>query len=1066
MIAPGLPGVRRERRVEARPSLSRRPNTAHVFREERMMRRWLVVVTLALCTAATAMAQAPGQITGRVTSAGGRILPGATITLLGTGQSVVVGTEGTYLIQVLPGTYRVQARFLGYSAIEREVTVGTGQTMTADFEMTIAPIALEGLVVVGYGTQERRDVTGAVSTVPPEQIRDIPTSDPMKALQGRIPGVDIVQSNYRPGSTMQVRVRGIRSMLTTAGANEPLYVIDGIPLAGNIEDFDPSRIKSIEVLKDASATAIYGSRGANGVVLITTAAGGAERAYGTSITYDTYVGAQQAINLVDMMNAYEFSLVKKEAWLAAGRDTSDASVFTPDEMGILTDARQCVNAGTPSDECPTSNWQDIIRKDGFQQNHQLAINSASENSRISVTANYFDQTGLTPGQGYQRYSGSMSIEHVIGRLRVGVSALGTRAVEDINAGDGIWDLALRTNPMGNPYLDDGRLNWKPTPDPLLVNPLVQNEQFLRERTRERFFGSAFSELELLEGLTWRVNFGPDMANSVDGEFHGSQTTVRNGTLADAVRRENHTFAYTLDNLLTLNREFNGNRLSVTLLYSNQRSRTEGTTAAAQNLPYEQQLWYNLGTGGIRSDVQSSLSEWALRSYMGRVNYTLADKYLFTVTGRWDGSSRLAPGKKWAFFPSVGLGWQLGNESFMENLGLFTNLKLRGSFGRTGNTAINPYQTWGSVAQTRYNFEGTGASGYRPGGIPNPDLEWEKTDQYDVGVEFGMLDNRVSGSIDWYQQNTHDLLMQRQLPASSGFTSTLQNIGETRNTGWEFALSLVPVDGTVRWTMDLNATTNKNEIVRLYGDTLDDIGNLWFIGEPINFFSYSVASNAGTGDQQHAVFYDFEYDGIWQYSDSALAASYGQRFGEIRVVDQNGDGQINADDRVLIGNSYPKWVGSIYNRVTWKWLDLSMLFTYRLGYKLFDYFGVSFARFDGRYNDLNVPYWSYEACGPGVSDPDPAVCNQNPRPNSGRESPIYSTTRSYLNGSHARIRNITVGATLPGNLVSRFGAKNLRLYVTVQEPFIFTSYEGYDPEGGTAGAPPSYRTFLLGANFGF
>jgi hypothetical protein len=272
-----------------------------------------------------------------------------------------------------------------------------------------------------------------------------------------------------------------------------------------------------------------------------------------------------------------------------------------------------------------------------------------------------------------------------------------------------------------------------------------------------------------------------------------------------------------------------------------------------------------------------------------------------------------------------------------------------------------------------------------------------------------------------------------------------------------------VDGAVRWSMDLNATTNHNEIVSLYGDTLSDVGNLWFIGEPVNFYTYSVPNNSGTGDPLHAVFFDYVIDGIWQQQDSALAASYGQRVGEIRVVDQNGDGQINADDRVIVGNTYPKWIGSIYNRVTWKALDASMLFTYRAGYTLFDEFGVSNARFDGRYNDLDVPYWSPARCADTPTDP---TCNENPIPNSGREAPTYSTARGYKSGGHARIRNITVGVTLPQSWVRHIGAKNIRIYGTAQEPFVFTSYEGYDPEGGTAGSPPNYRTFLFGANFAF
>ena len=493
------------------------------------MRRTLFVLIFALFAAVSAHAQAPGRITGTVTSTGGRLLPGATVTLVGTNQSVEVGSDGTYSIAVLPGTYNVQARLLGYSPTTQEVRVVAGQTATADFQLTLAPVALEGLVVVGYGTQERRDVTGSIATVEPQQIKDVPTPDPVKALQGRVAGVDIQQSNFNPGAGLQVRIRGVRSMVAS---NDPLYVVDGIPITGDIQDFDPANIKSIEILKDASATAIYGSRGANGVVLITTV--GASRGLGTSITYDTYFGAQSAINLVDMMNAFEFARVKKEAWLSAGRDTSDNSVYFPEELVTVLKDRACIASGADSLSCPTTNWQKTIYRTGFQQNHEFALNSASENTRISLSGRYFDQSAQTEGQNYKIYSGNLSLEHTVGRLRVGVSAQMLRSNNNVNAGNGIWGMALNLSPMGLPYdSTTGLLNWKPTPDPLLVNPIVQNEQVLRTITRDRIFGSAFAEFELAQGLTWRLNFGPDIANQTDGQFYGSQTTDRNGTLARA-----------------------------------------------------------------------------------------------------------------------------------------------------------------------------------------------------------------------------------------------------------------------------------------------------------------------------------------------------------------------------------------------------------------------------------------------------------------------------------------------------------------------------------------------------
>ncbi|PYP23686.1 MAG: hypothetical protein DMD51_13535, partial [Gemmatimonadetes bacterium] len=604
--------------------------------------------------------------------------------------------------------------------------------------------------------------------------------------------------------------------------------------------------------------------------------------------------------------------------------------------------------------------------------------------------------------------------------------------------------------------------------------------------RNRLFGSVFAELELGRGFSYRVNFGPDLGNRMDGQFQGANVVLNQTPIgnAQAQRTDAEEFAYTLDQLLLWNRTAGNHRFDVTLLYGIQTDRSTTTTAEARNLPSDDQLWYNLGSGENPQPPQSTLSVWKLASYMGRINYAFANRYLLTLTGRYDGSSRLAAGHKWSFFPSVGLGWQLGEEPFMRGFGFISGLKLRASGGTTGSTSINPYQTWGGLDRTRYNFGGASGAGYRPGAIPNPDLVWERTAKLDAGVDFGLFRDRISGTLDFYRERTSELLLPRSLPASIGYTQVLQNIGKTENRGWEASITTVNLPGTgggPRWTTDLSFTHNRNFIVALASGAGDDIGNRWFIGQPIN-----IGTNPGVQpfDALRQVFYDYQYVGIWQLADSAVARRYGQKPGDIRVQDLNGDSAITAADRILLGNTYPKLLASIYSRLTWRRFDLSFLLQGRLGYTMNDAFGSGATRLFERFNNLNVAYWTPMKCdggpNPSVLDGPPGMtaaqqaaipgCNSYWNPSAGRENPLYndvnSSSPAYRPGGHWRVRNITVGYTLPASLVSRFRFSSLRVYAQAQDPFVFTSYYGYDPEAGSGATPPSYRTLLVGANMGF
>ena len=1055
------------------------------------------ILMLAACSAAfSTEVQAQGSITGKVTAAqDGRPIAGASVMVIGTNRTGRTDTSGTYhIVEVPSGTRQVRARLLGFAALTQTVEVPVADVVTADFQLVAAAMQLEGVVVVGYGTQERRDLTGSIASVTAQQIAEVPTSNPMQAIQAKVAGVDVVTGGgYRPGAPMNVTVRGIRSI---AAGNQPLYVVDGVPLAGGIEDFNPATIQSIEVLKDASATAVYGSRGSNGVILITTRRG-AEGAPDNSIrvTYDAQYGPQSALHLVDMMNGPQAIAERREAARSAGRPTDNASVFTPDELPqVLCASDAAYQASHPG--CATgTDWQRMVLRTGAQQRHQLSLTSVSGTSRLTLTGSYFDQDGISLEQGYRQYSGTVSFENTYQRLRVGVTATGTRSTADLGADASLWGEALANNPLGLPYDSAGvpsavlcgicTLKIKPTPDALRVNPLRQAEGFVRQQTRNRLFGSIFAELQLGRGLSYRLNFGPDLGNRMDGQFQGANVVLNQTPIgnAQAQRTDAEQFAYTLDQLLMWNRTVGSHRFDVTALYGIQSDRTTTTTAEARNLPYDSQLWYNLGTGESPQPPQSTLSVWKLASYMGRINYALKDRYLLTLTGRWDGSSRLGEAHKWSFFPSIGLGWQVGDEPFMRRFGFISALKLRASAGVTGNTSINPYQTWGGLDRTRYNFGSGTAAGYRPGSIPNRDLVWERTAQIDAGVDFGLFRDRISGTLEAYRQRTSDLLLSRSLPASTGFTQVLQNVGKTENRGWEASLSTVNLsgDGAPRWTTDLSFTHNRNFIVSLASGAADDIGNRWFIGQPIN-----VGTNPAIPpyDALRQVFYDFEYMGIWQLADSAAARRYGQRPGDIRVRDLNGDSAITAADRILRGNTYPNLLASIYNRLTWRRFDLSFLLQGRLGYTMNDAFGSASTRLFERFNNLNVAYWTPQKCDGG---PDPTVldgpsgmtgqqqaaipgCNSYWNPSAGRENPLYndvnSSSPAYRPGGHWRVRNITVGYTLPGSVAGHFRFSSFRIYAQAQDPFVFTSYYGYDPEAGSAATPPNYRTLIIGANMSF
>lgn len=987
---------------------------------------------LAACLLASSMhAISQTKISGNVRGKDGP-LPNVTVAIKGTDAATVTKEDGSFAITIPAGNAGVlQFSFVGYTT--REVPVKDKTSL--DVLLVEDNAHLSDVIVVGYGTQRKSQLTGAIASVSSKEISELPVSSAQEALQGRVAGMDIVKTDNKPGSQPSVIIRGRRSF--NAG-NDPLYVVDGIPLVGGIGDFNPQDFESIEVLKDASATAIYGSRGANGVILISTRRGKIGKAV---INYDAYYGLAQKMGRIEMMNGAQFAEYKRESRRATGNypdiatDAADQKLFEAVELASIKLHR-------------STDYQSLLLRTGSRQSHQLAVSGGNDRTLYAVSGNLFTDKGIVYNQDYLRYSLRLSIDHQLSNhIKIGAATFFIRSTRN---GEGFNPIggALEENPLGVPYDSTGKMIFLPTSDGLRTNPVAEivPGAIIDERVRKRMFTSIYGELKLAEGLTYRLNFGADLADDRYGQFTGSQTNARRGGDPTGRTQNFSNGNYTWENIIHYKALFNKvHSVDFTGLQAIQYSRDEYYDIRVRGIPVEQQSFYNLGAATIVEGVGSNLTEWKLQSFMGRINYALKEKYLLTLTGRMDGSSRLAPGNRYSFFPSIALGWDITRESFMERVRFFNRLKLRASYGFVGNQAIRPYQTQGSLARTTYSFGNNGAFGYRQNELANPNLKWERSKAINLGLDFSVFSSRLYGSVDVYQTNTTDLLLSRQLPITGGFTSITENIGATRNTGIEVNVSVVNINrpNGLKWTTDLNFFSNKEEIVELYNGKKDDVGNAWFIGQPL------------------AVYYDYKKIGIWQNADKDLAAKYGQKPGEIRVLDRNGDGKITSDDRVILGSDVPKWSGGITNRFEYKGFDFNFFIYARIGGMIRSRFHDNYNHLAGRYNNLNVNYWT-------PNNPT----NEFPRPNQNQEDPIYSSSMTYFDASFIKVRNISLGYNFSPRAAANIKMRSLRVYVSVQQPFIFaeyrSKYKGIDPEGARSisADAPATRLYDLGINARF
>lgn len=946
------------------------------------------------------------HIEGTVSDESGNTLAGVTVRVKGTDKGTVTNSEGVFNLNEVSDNAVLTFTFIGFESAE--VKVGGRNKVNVTLHSSNSD--LNEIVVVGYGKQKRKDLTGAISSLQPKDIQRSNPVNAFQAIQGQAAGVNITKTANNPGKGYAINIRGIGSINYS---NAPLVVIDGI-IGANLNAINPVDIASIDILKDASATAIYGSRGANGVIIVTTKKGTRGK---MSVSYNGYVGVRVPAHLPDMMNAQEYYKAYTADKVLSGE--SPAS-FSADEVDNVENGR-------------STDWVDLVTDPAVQTSHVLALSGGTERLTYYFSAGYLNQQGNTIGKSYKRYNINGSIDAQLNNfLKVGFKSYYTYSDQHKGSFETLRS-AFRARPTGSVYFKDleetaqsrdvnfeGYAVWMGINDHQVLNPLVEGYP---GNTVEQILGSnllakGFVEITPIKGLSLRSSIATTLINSRTGDYRGTFSKSNKATRkprAEYVTR--NTSSYTLDNILTYKFNVGQNDFTITALQSAFKWRYENYDIFVQDLPYDSK-WYNLGTAGTINNIGSGLSERTLLSYMGRLNYSFKDKYLLTLTGRWDGASVLAEGHKWGFFPSAAFAWRLMKEPFIQKAGFLSDLKLRLSYGLVGNDVIPPYGTQATLSHTAYDFGGPSAFGFAPGRMANHELGWEKNKEVDLGLDIGFLNSRIMATIDVYRRNTVDLILQQKLPISTGFSSVNANIGKVMNQGLEVTLSTVNIHTPdFRWHTNISFSTNHNEIEQLYGGGITkDVGNGLFVGAPVR------------------VNYYYKFAGIWQLTDSLKAQNFNSRPGEVKVEDINGDGKITPEnDRVILGSPMPKWLMGITNKFTYKNWDLSFKIYTRQGVQFQNWVlsGTMGTMRKGRYNKLDLNYWTPE----NPTNDYFGLVSGGP----------YRSAIFYKDASYWRISDITVGYQFPQSLLSRWKVESLRAYVQVHNPFVFTDYISLDPE---------------------
>ncbi len=976
--------------------------------------------------------QQAGVVKGQVTDKNGEGVIGATVKVKDAATGTVTDYDGNFTLNV-QGAGTLVVSYIGY--LTKEVAFTPGQTLNITIEEDAT--ALDEVVVVGYGVQKKSDVTGSVTSINKDRLSKLPVTNVLQAVQGAAAGVTISQGSSIPGDAPSALVRGRNSINAGTG---PYIVVDGVPISksgGSLNDINPGDIESMEILKDASATAIYGTNGANGVILITTKHGKDGK---PSISYNGYLGIEDFAHKMDYCNGAQITQRYKD-YVAQNPGETMYNDFVKNQNEAEAQA-----AGRETD------WlYDMVSQTGIIQDHNVTVNGGAEKIKYFISGDYMSQKGVLKGFNYKRYSLRMNIDaDVTDYLRIGTNSYIVSHNRD--GGRVNFMMAEAMSPYGKVYEDDGSYCIYPMyTESLFFNPLRDINQD-HERRQWNINLNAYAELNFgniwkpLTGLTYKFNFGYSFVPKRENYYNGAEQNDPNGYgyIFNA-----ETQSRTVENILTYAKDIQKHHFDITLLYASSRKKYHDNTATGAKFINDELLWHNLGGGGTQT-AKSYTDLYTTVSQMGRLNYSYDSRYLFTFTVRRDGSSVFGSDNKYGTFPSVALGWNIANEKFMEKADWLNNLKLRLSYGKAGNEAIGVYETLAKMSNAALTMDGQSATALYPSSrMGNSGLGWETTKTFNIGIDFGFLNNRINGNIDFYTSTTTDLLLQRNLPKISGYSNVYMNMGKTANKGLEITINsknIVTKDFT--WGTNLVWSWNKNEIKDLYGDEKSDIGNRWFIGEPIS------------------VIYDYEMVGIWQKDEiergDHLKWDPQAQPGDVKLRDVNGDGKIDPnDDKTIQGQTTPKWIGGLTNTFTYKNLSLSIFIQTVQGLKRNNsLLGTASDEMGRRNSPTEIGYWS----------------ESNPS-NEFRSLSKTSNRWGYgfpCDASFTRIKDVTLSYQFPAQIVNALHISALTVYASARNLATFTSWKGWDPEaditqrgwGGYENNYPMTKSYVFGLNVTF
>ena len=946
-------------------------------------------------------------ITGKVTSNEGETMPGVSILIKGTSTGTATDIDGNYSIQASEGSTLVFS-FIGM--VTKEITVNSSSVYNVTLETDVSQ--LDEVLVVGYGTTKKSDLTGSVSSVKSEELTAFPVANATQALQGRAAGVNVQSNNGDPGGALKVRIRGGNSI---NASSDPLYVVDGF-VGGALPPAED--IQSIEVLKDASATAIYGSRGANGVIMVTTKKGTAGKA---KVDFNTSYSSQNEINRLDLLNADEFLAYTREV------------------------IPNYVDNGADTD------WQDQIYRTGGIQNHQLSVSGGSDRVNYYVSGSFFDQKGIIVGSDFKRYSVTSNLNFDVNdKISVGLNLLARRTGRNGvvtqegsggAGGAGVVGSSLRFMPDLPLRNEDGSFTLASIGDPI-DNPYAVATEREEETIADLLQGNFFLNYDITEDLTFKTTLGVNTNNFRTGIFVPTTLYAGRNVNGDATINSGKNTNIINENYLTYNWKINENNTLTALAgYSVQKSTNNSWSAGSQSFITNSVSFWNLGGGAVPKIPSSGFSETQIASVFGRLNYSYNSKYLLTFNARYDGSSNFSKNNKWAFFPSGAFAWNMKDEGFMEDVNLISDFKWRVSYGLTGNQAISPYQTLARFSTSYTIIDGVPVNAVRPTTVANDDLTWETTRQFDLGADIALFENRLNLTVDYYRSVTSDLLFSVPLPSYSGYSSQLQNLGKVENKGLEFSLNSFNTTGAFKWNTGFNISFNRNKVLEL-----PDGNDILYGSGPGHLIGLGQTQILRVGEPVGS-FYGWIYDGVYQEGDDFIPGggfeqvAGGEKFRDIDgTKDANGqltgepDGRLTSDDRTIIGNGQAKFIWGLNNDFSYKGFDLNIFFQGSQGNKILSYTLLEIETLSGSNNSTKkaLDRWT-----PTNTDTDV------PKRTLSRSQRVSS--RWVYDGSYARLKNISLGYTFPKSISESISVSRIKLYVSAQNILTFTKYEGIDPE---------------------